>query len=234
MRAPLLLFIQIPFAKFLLPGFIFLSINSFCQSGIDSIVNKIDPQRFISSVTSKARKLEKNLTEKSNKILLEMEREEQKIYQKMIKAKDSIIAKAKIEEIKNKYSSIRKSLAIENANKYIPELDTIITSFKFLQQMGVSGDLDQAILSTAALQQQFNVSEHIKQFLNERKEQLKTSFKKFRITKRLQKINKKVYYYSAQLKEYRNLLKDPKKIQKKAIELLGNTKIFQEFMKKNS
>ena len=50
----------------------------------------------------------------------------------------------------------------------------------------------------------------------------------------MKKINKEIYYYSAQIKEYKEILKDPKKIEKKALELLAKTKFFQEFMRKNS
>jgi hypothetical protein len=52
--------------------------------------------------------------------------------------------------------------------------------------------------------------------------------------KQLKQVNKQVYYYAARLKEYREVLKDPKKIEKKALELLSKTKQFQNFMRKNS
>ena len=52
--------------------------------------------------------------------------------------------------------------------------------------------------------------------------------------KDLKKINKEVYYYSEQIKEYKEIINDPGKIEKKAIELLSKTKVFQDFMRRNS
>ncbi|MEJ0105008.1 MAG: hypothetical protein WDO19_21745 [Bacteroidota bacterium] len=37
-----------------------------------------------------------------------------------------------------------------------------------------------------------------------------------------------------QVAEYKETIKDPKKIERKAIDLLSRTKLFQDFMKKNS
>ncbi len=54
------------------------------------------------------------------------------------------------------------------------------------------------------------------------------------MVKQLKQINKQVYYYSAQISEYKNILKDPKKIEKKALELLSKTKLFKDFFRKNS
>jgi len=43
-----------------------------------------------------------------------------------------------------------------------------------------------------------------------------------------------VYYYSEQLNEYKALLKDHEKAERKALELLSKTKLFKDFMRKNS
>ena len=52
--------------------------------------------------------------------------------------------------------------------------------------------------------------------------------------KTLKQFNKEVYYYSEQIKEYKEIINDPGKIEKKAIELLSKTKVFQDFMRRNS
>src|SRR5213078_194156 len=54
------------------------------------------------------------------------------------------------------------------------------------------------------------------------------------LVKELKRYNKEVYYYSEQLKEYKSVLNDPDKIEKKTLALLSKTKLFQDFMKKNS
>src|SRR6266542_5692819 len=77
-------------------------------------------------------------------------------------------------------------------------------------------------------------AEEIKKFIRERREQLKKQLKQLGLVKELKKYNKEVFYYSEQLKEYKSILNDPDKIEKKALALLSKTKIFQDFMKKNS
>src|SRR6266496_3879026 len=71
-------------------------------------------------------------------------------------------------------------------------------------------------------------------FIRERREQLKKQLEQLGLVKELKKYNKEVFYYSEQLKEYKSILNDPDKIEKKALALLSKTEIFQDFMKKNS
>ena len=63
---------------------------------------------------------------------------------------------------------------------------------------------------------------------------MKQQLERLGMVKKLKQFNKQVYYYAAQIKEYREILKDPKKTEKKALELLAKTKLFQDFMRKNS
>ncbi len=85
-----------------------------------------------------------------------------------------------------------------------------------------------------AFKNQLQKAEDIKKFLKERKQFLKEQLSKFGFAKELKKLNKQVYYYAAQIKEYKEIFNDPKKIERKALELLSKTKLFKEFMKKNS
>ena len=52
--------------------------------------------------------------------------------------------------------------------------------------------------------------------------------------KELKKWNKQVYYFNQQLNDYKSLLKDHKRAEKKAMELLSKTKLFRDFLRKNS
>ena len=70
--------------------------------------------------------------------------------------------------------------------------------------------------------------------MKERKQFLKDQLGKLGFAKELKKINKEVYYYSQQVNEYKELLKDSKKAERKALELLSKSKFFRDFMRKNS
>jgi hypothetical protein len=207
------------------------------QSGPDSLLGKLDPQKFANSIAEKSEKLEDKLVAKSSKVLGKMQAQEERIYKKLLRTKDSLQAKAKLAEIKDKYGSLTTNLKNPlrgKASSFIPNLDSLNTTLKFLDQNGIGGKVKDAIAKTGSLKDKFQQAEEIKKFIRERRDQLKKQLEKLGMVKQLKKINKQVYYYSAQVKEYKEILKDPKKIEKKALELLSKTKVWKDFFRKNS
>jgi hypothetical protein len=202
------------------------------------LINKLDPQRFADAIGKKAEKLEAKLVEKSMKVLNKMQQQEEKIYKKLLSTKDSLEAKTKLAELREKYSALKngvKSPAIvTKARQYIPKLDSFNTALKFLDENGMSGKVKNALAKTELLKSKFQQAEEIKKFIKQRREQLKQQLEKLGMVKQLKQINKQIYYFNAQVKEYKAILNDPKKIEKKALELLSKTKWFQDFFKKNS
>lgn len=220
-------------------AFILLETSSpYAQSPIDTLLGKIDPQKYANSIGEKAKKLEDKLTAKSMKVLEKLQQQEEKIYNKLLATKDSVQAKANLAEIKNKYAGLKSKLKnpaiISQAKQYIPQLDSLSTSLKFLTENGIGGKVKDALAKTESLKDKFQQAEEIKKFIKERKEQLKAQLEKLGMVKQLKQINKQVYYYAVQIKEYKEILKDPKKIEKKALELLSKTKIWKDFFAKNS
>jgi len=201
-------------------------------------LGKLDPQKYAASVGQKAKKLEDKLVAKSMKVLTGMQQQEEKIYRKLLSTKDSLLAQSKLAGIKDKYAALKGKLknptVLSKAQQYIPHLDSLTGSLKFLDQNGIGGKVKDALAKTGSLQDKFQQAEEIKNFIRERREQLKQQLEKLGMVKQLKQINKQVYYYAAQIKEYREILKDPKKIEKKALELLARTRLFQDFIKKNS
>ncbi|MEO7982658.1 MAG: hypothetical protein ABI688_01125 [Bacteroidota bacterium] len=163
-----------------------------------------------------------------------MEKQEEKIYRQLLSTKDSLQARLKLDEVKSKYAALRNPVVVTKAKQYIPNFDSLSTSLKFLNANGVGGKIKDALSRTESLQDKFQQAEEIKKFIRERKEQLKQQLEKLGMVKQLKKINKQVYYYAQQLNEYKAILNDPKKIQKKVLELLSKTKFFKDFMRKNS
>lgn len=213
-------------------------ISSYAQPGTDSLLNKLHPQQWAASIGKKTAKLEEKIILKSQKTLKKLQKQEEKIYKKMLRGKDSLQAKAALTDIKNKYSSLRDKLknpAPQNPIKqYIPRLDTLSGVVKFLDKNGVSGNIKNVLAKTEGLQNRFQQAEEIKQFIRERKQQLRQQLERLGLSKQLKKFNKAAYYYSTQLKEYAAILKDSKKAERKALELLSKTKLFKDFMRKNS
>lgn len=217
---------------------LFYCTPAFSQSKIDSLLGKLDPQKFAASITKKAKKLEDKILQKSLNVLTKLQKQEEKLYKKMLNGKDSLLAKTKIREIRERYNAVSgkmtKPVISRRITQYIPLLDTFTTTLKLLDENGVAGKIKEALTKTQSLQSRLDQAEAIKTFLRERKQQLKEQFEKLGLSKQLKRINKEVYYYSQQVNEYKAILSDPKKIEKKVIELLSKTKFFQDFMSRNS
>jgi hypothetical protein len=200
------------------------------------------PISYADKVSSKVDQLEQKLDGRTDKILLQMMKQEKKMKKKLAKI-DSLKAKEVFGDIEQKYRSLKEQMANKLAGKqYIPSLDTLSTSLKFLQQnpqlisQVKEGEqkVKDAIGKVNGLQDKFQQAEEIKKFLKERKQFLKDQLSKFGFAKQLRKLNKQVYYYSQQVNEYKEILKDHRKAERKALELLSKTKLFQDFMRKNS
>ncbi|HEV8283665.1 MAG TPA: hypothetical protein VGQ09_05105 [Chitinophagaceae bacterium] len=217
-----------------------IAVTSHSQSAIDSLLARIDPQKLSAIVEKKVCKLENRIIAKSEKTLRQLEKQEKRIWERQLETKDSLLAKAKLAEIETKYKSLQDQLknptsVLHNtARQYIPHLDTLKTAFKFLDQNGTTKNIKDALSRIESFEGKMQQAEEIKKFIRERREQLKYQLEQLGLVKELKKYNKEIFYYQEQLKEYKSILNDSRKIEKKAIELLSKTKVFQDFLKKNS
>jgi hypothetical protein len=200
------------------------------------------PEQYIKVVSQKVERIEEKLDKKSQKALDQYKKQEAKIIKKLFRL-DSSAAKQLLETSRARFQQLEEKL--KNPGKlsqYIPGFDSLSTSLNFLQANNqfvsqakeVKEKLGDAISKVDALKVQLQKAETIKQFLKERKELLKQSLEKLGLVKELKQLNKQVYYYAQQLNEYKTILKDPKKIERKALELLSKTKLWKEFFRKNS
>ncbi len=200
------------------------------------------PKNYLNKVSAKTNQLEQRIDDKTDKVLLRMKRQEEKMKKKLMEI-DSLKAKEVFGNVEEKYKELDQRLKNNSFGKqYIPSLDTLSTSLRFLQQNPQllshmkDGELKlkDAMRKANGLKDKFQKAEEIKKFLRERKQFLKDQLSKLGFAKQLKKLNKQVYYYSQQLNEYKTMLKDHKKAERKALELLSKTKLFKEFMQKNS
>jgi hypothetical protein len=171
-----------------------------------------------------------------------LQKEEDKL-QRILAGKDSVAAVRVFQQSKERYADLHGKLKQQAIlQQYIPSLDTLSSSLKFLQEnkqylrmmKDGEGRLTDAILKVNALQSKFQQTEDIKQFIRERKQHLREQFDQLGLAGSLKQFNKQAYYYSAQVSEFKQLLKDHRKAEKKALELLSKTRLFSEFMQKNS
>ena len=200
------------------------------------------PSKYLSQLSSRTEGLTRKLDKKSEKAIAQLQKQEEKIRRKLSRL-DSSKAKELFNNAEEKYGTLKRKLENPSALQgYIPYLDTLKTSFKFLEQnkqlFGKVKDIDKSISGTAdkmkGLEGSLAKAENVKAFIKERKEYLKQQLTNLPFSKEIKKLNKQAYYYAAQVNEYKETLKDSKKLERKAIELLSKTKAFQDFMRKNS
>lgn len=200
------------------------------------------PEQYLKAVGQKFEDVGSKIDKKSQKTLAQYKKREAKLITKISKL-DSSESKKLLEASGERFQQLEEKL--KNPGKpsqYVPGLDSLSTSLNFLQANDqylskakeVKQNLSDAISKADALKSQLQKADAIKAFLKERRALLKQSLEKVGLVKELKQLNKQVYYYAEQLREYKSILNDPKKIEKKTLELLSKTKPWKEFFRENS
>ncbi|HEV8083713.1 MAG TPA: hypothetical protein VGP55_10945 [Chitinophagaceae bacterium] len=201
--------------------------------------------KYYSTVDKKISSINDRLTKKSIKYLKKLEGEDKKI-QRALNKVDSTTTNSFVntnelydeftQKLKKKTEIVSKLLG----GQYNSYLDTLGTSLNFLNQInGLAGKIKSPLNGLNQLEKKLQQTEKIKAFIAERKEQIKQMLAKFTklpagLKKQYDQLNKTAYYYSAQIQEYKLMLKDPKRIEQKTIALLNKIPAFQKFMQQNS
>jgi hypothetical protein len=216
---------------------------------IDSLACNIEdlPANFLAKIQKKYGSIEKKLSKKTNKYLAKMQWQEKKLQRKASKADSSYIP---TENVDSDYSAFYNQLSARDQtvgdggrihlNQYNPFMDTLSTSLAFLQKYkGLGNKVKLPTDALDKLKNKLNESDKIKEFIQQRKQQIKDALSKYTklpasLKNQYARINKTAYYYSAQVNEYKDMLKEPKKIEEKAMTVLTKMPFFQKFMKQNS
>ncbi len=220
-------------------------------AGQDStgLYNKIVhfPDRFFKKVHDKSTDINAKLTRQSGKYLQQLSKTEQKL-KKQLARKDSLAASRIFDDAQKQYAALQTMMnsisgkATKLRNKYLPHLDTLQTAFDFLSKTDglmknlpeTQGKLQDAINKMDGLQYKFNQAEAIKQFIRQRRQLLQEQLAKYGMLKNLKAYQKQVYYYQAQVDEYKKMFDNPSKLEAKALDLLKNTQQFKDFFARNS
>lgn len=219
-------------------------------SNVDKLLNF--PNRFIQKMEQQSSKMEERLLAQTEKYLAKLAKQEQRIYRKLKKI-DSAAAAQLFAESNAKYAdlldSIKKpdSIAKNSSGEYLPYVDSIKASLSFLQQNGqfinsskeLRDKIDQSLGQFKQLQSRLAQSDYIKQFIRERREQIRQTFSRYTnlpgsLKKELDQFNQQIYYYTQQVKEFRDMLNDPDKLTVKALSLLNKIPAFSNFLKEHS
>ena len=231
----------------------------FCQESTsvpvtDRILNF--PSRFFQKVNAQSADMDQKITRQSEKYLQRLAKKEAKLREKMFR-QDSVAAKRIFDNNPLNYTALLQKLQnpqnsgvaipASAGTAYIPYLDSVKTSLKFLQQnqgalansSAWQGQAGTALAQVTQLQSKIQVSEQIQQLVRQRKDQIREALSQYShvptgLQSSYQGYSQQAYYYGAQLKAYREELDDPDQITKRGLSLLNKTRGFQSFMKTHS
>jgi len=221
---------------------IFISYSSYAQDQPDkaaAITNL--PSRYFNKIERTITSLDDQLTHQTKKYVERMRRREQRMYDKLYK-KDAAAAKALFAGSIQRYDALEKQLISDTggaklhiSGEYQPYTDSLQGILKFLQNDGAAGSLSQL----KALEAKMQDADQIKDFVRQRKQQISQYVQQHAnlsglLGKDYQGMNQDIYYYSQQVRQYKELLNEPDKLEKQALVLLNKLPAFQAFMKQNS
>lgn len=209
------------------------------------------PNKFFKKVTGKAASIESKLDHQTERYLASLLKEEKKLRRKL-QRRDSAAASV-LNDAELQYarldSSLRYGSSLLNGRRapYIAYLDTLKTFLSFLEKNRallsrsryISDQLGESLNKVKDLQTGLGQSEQVKAFIRQRKEQLKAVLGRYSklpgsFSKAYAQFNEKIFYYSQQVQEYRELLKNPDKLTRKGLDMISKTKMFRQFMQEHS
>jgi DNA-binding transcriptional ArsR family regulator len=199
------------------------------------------PDKFFGALDKKTSSIESKLDKQTDKYVHKLEKQESKL-KKKLNGKDSVLAKQLFDGTEEKYEQLKSQVKTSTAkiNKYQSvysgHLDSLSTALNFLKGNNITGNpaLAKTLAHYGDLQSKFDASEQLKNYIAERRQLLKQQLEGLGMVKELRQFRKQVYYYQAQLNEYREAFNDPNKIEAKLMELIWKVPTFKDFFAKYS
>jgi hypothetical protein len=221
------------------------------NSALDRIANF--PSKFIDKINKKASSLQSGLEHQTVKYLQRLQKKEAKLKRKLSKIDSS--AAARTFNADTQYDALIKRIETPTPKgegaaihgEYMAGLDSLNGSLSFLQQnsqlvgydKGLQDKLGNSLSEVNDVQDKLAETDEVKAFVRQRKEQIGSALGQYpdlpsSIINNYNDYTKELYYYSQQIKEYKDILSDPDKLTQKALSLLDKLPAFQQFMKDHS
>jgi hypothetical protein len=204
------------------------------------------PDKFFSALDKKSSSIEEKLDKQTDRYLNKLQRQESKLKKKLYK-KDSALAKELFSGVDQKYDQLRSTSGnvSKYASRYSGHLDSLSTALNFLKSSDLvkgsslstlsnNPSLQKSLDQYRDLQSKLNATDQIRKQLLQREQLLKEQFQRLGMVKELKKFRKEVYYYQAQVREYRQMFEDPSKLEAKLMEVVLKLPAFKDFFAKNS
>lgn len=216
-------------------------------SSQDSLYNKVYnlPDKIFSGLQSKFNRAEERLNKQTEKYLNRLARQEKKL-KRNLQRTDSSKATELFGDIDERYSKLKADFNKQSSNikaytsPYSGNTDSVNTALAFLNQQvsGSTSPLQKQISGSLAnyrqLQGKFSNADQLKTLLRKRQEFLKQQLANTPLAKEFKKFQAQVYYYRAQVNEYKKALSDPAEMGRRLLAAVRKMPAFQSFFNKYS
>jgi hypothetical protein len=228
--------------------------NTHAQS-IDSLAGKTVnfPSKLLGRIQSQTADLNARLTRQTQHYLQKMARREARLQQKLAGV-DSSGAKTLFANSEQRYTTLAHQIQTDTGSggrafsgTYKPYLDSLQGTVAFLKnnpQLLSAGGANFSQLQGAGsqlqtLQAKMQDADMVKAYIQQRKQQIRQYIAQHSnlqglLGKSYSGMNQDVYYYSQQLRQYKEMWNNPDQLEQKALALLNRLPAFQTFMKNNS
>lgn len=221
-----------------------------------SLTDKITgfPNKLFGRIHKKANSLDEDLSRQTEKYLEKLAKQEARLRTKLQQQDSSKAAALFAGNPEQHYLDLIQKLKTQGPTdihsmgpEYLPYADSLQGSLSFLSknQQFLNGtkvlpaEISNSLASLKQLQSKLQSTEEIKQYIQQRREQIKQYLSGYTqlpagIGGILNNYNKQVFYYQSQVRQYREMLNDPDKMLKEALVLLNKLPAFASFMQQNS
>jgi hypothetical protein len=219
------------------------------QSVPDSTSITISPKlsgKYIQDMGNRSADYQAKMQQSTQKYLDKLNVQEQ-LLQKQLSKKDPEAAEKIFNGSQQVYDKIQNDLKNNSENimrpmgKYVPGIDSAVTSLRFLQQNGInSGKLGTnvtqvkaAMSKVQALEDQFKKTDNVEDFIKQREQYLQQQLSSYNLPG-LQQYKQQAAYFGQEMQELKQDWDDPSRAEAKAMTVLNKLPAFQNFMHKNS
>jgi hypothetical protein len=230
--------------------FAILPIAADCQSIDSSALNSNFPQKlsekYIRDMGSRSADYQEKMQAGTLKYLDKLKSQEQILQQQLGKINTNAAnriftgSEQAYDKLQNDIQNNSENV-LKSCGKYVPGIDSAITSLKFLQQNGnISGKLGSNVAQVKAamskvkeLEDQFRKTDNVENFIKQREVYLQQQLSGYKLPG-LKQYFQQSAYFAQQMNDYKEAWEDPSRLEQKALTVLNKLPAFQEFMKKNS
>jgi hypothetical protein len=244
---------------FLLAVFLLTMTAGYGQS-VDSVANKLTgfPSKLFGRIQSNTASLNQQLTRQTEKYLQKLMKREQRLQNKMYKV-DSSSAKSLFAGSSQQYAALLQKIKNDTGSRllpmsgnYQPYADSLKGTLSFLQKNPqllsapgqqltpqLQAQLEGSIRQLQTMQAKMQDADQAKAYVQQRKQQISQYIAQHTnlqglLEKQYAGMNQDIYYYSQQVRQYKEMLNDPDQLEQRALAVLNRLPAFQSFMKNNS